>query len=191
MSTIPVERTGTPWWVWLLGALVLLALIWFLVAALGDDDSDVVVADNDADVAVVEDPNPMVAATPPVADPADVEATALDLSNLYVTRVVGDRTFFVAPSEAMSDQETLVILDQNNSPEVVGIEGQVDINPGQRIALTGGTMEPLGDMSLDGMGIPAADVDRMTAETEVIRVDGGEVNILQAPMGEGNVEVGV
>ena len=186
MSTIPVERTGTPWWVWLLGALVLLALIWFLITALGDDDADVAVVDNDADVTVVEDPDPMVAATPPA-----VQATALDLANLYVTRVVGDRTFFVAPSEEMADQETLVILDQNNSPDVVGIEGQVDINPGQRIALTGGTMEPLGDMSLDGMGIPDADADRMTAETEVIRVDGGEVNILEAPMGEGAVEVGV
>ena len=177
MSTIPVERTGTPWWLWLLGALLLLALIWFLVSALGDDDDD---------VAVVDDPDPVEE----VATMPAVEETALDMSNLYVTRVVGDRTFFVSPSEAMSDQETLVILDQNNSPNVVGIEGQVDINPGQRISLTGGVMEPLGDMALDGMGVPADDVSRMTSDTDVIRVDGGEVNILEAPMGESNVEVG-
>ncbi|GAB5534619.1 MAG: hypothetical protein Rubg2KO_08680 [Rubricoccaceae bacterium] len=176
MSTIPVERTGTPWWVWLLGALLLAALLWWLVSALGDDDA----------VAVVDDPDGIeeTVVLPPV------EETALDMSNLYVTRVTGDRTFFVAPSEAMSDDETLVLLDQNNSPSVVGIEGQVDINPGQRISLSGGVMEPLGDATLDGMGLSEADVSSMTSDTEVIRVDGGEVNILSAPMGEENVEVG-
>ena len=184
MSTIPVERTGTPWWVWLLGALLLVALLWWLVSALGDDD-DVAVVEQSDPVEVVEEPDPVdgVAALPAV------EATALDMSNLYVTRVTGDRTFFVAPSAAMTDQETLVILDQNASPDVVGIEGQVDINPGQRVAISAGTMEPLGDADLNGMGLEAADVSRMTSTTDVIRVDGGQVEILEAPMGVDEVEV--
>ena len=179
MANIPVERTtGTPWWLWLLGLLLLLALIFFLINAFDDDDDvDVVVTDDD-----VEAVDPIV--TAPVTE------TALDMSRLYVTRVTGDRTFFVAPSEAMSDDETLVILDQESSPGAPGIEGQVDINDGQIISLTGGRMEPLGDMSLAGMGLSDDDASMMGPDTEVIRVDGDNVEILEAPMGVGDVEVG-
>lgn len=177
MANIPVERTsGTPWWLWLLGLLLLLALIFFLINAFSDDEADVAVVDE------VETVDPIV--TPPVTE------TALDLSNLYVTRVTGDRTFFVAPSEAQTDMETLVILDQNMSPDAEGIEGQVDINDGQQISLVGGRLEPLGDMSLAGMGLSDEDANMMGPDTEVIRVDGGDVEILEAPMGVDEVEVG-
>ena len=171
MANIPVERTGSGFPLWLLGLLGLLLLgllLWFFA---GSDDDDVVVVDDVDETEVVE---------AGVTDPVPV--TALDMSNLYVTRVTGDRTFFVAPSEAQSDMETLVILDQNDSPDAPGIEGQVDINPGQRVSLTGGVMEPMGDMDLANMGIPDADLNAMTADTEVIRVDGGQVNILEDDM---------
>ena len=176
MANIPVERTsGTPWWLWLLGLLLLLALIFFLIEAFDDEpDGD--------EIAAVETVDPVV--TPPVTE------TALDMSNLYVTRVTGDRTFFVAPSEDMADMETLVILDQNMSPDAPGIEGQVDINDGQIVSLTGARMEPLGDMNLAGMGLSDADANAITPDTEVIRVDGGDVEIREAPMGVGDVEVG-
>lgn len=176
MANIPVERTGTPWWLWLLGLLLLGALLWFLIGAFGDDD-DVVVTD---DIEVVDED---VVAVAPADD------FGLDMSSLYVTRVTGDRTFFVAPSEAMSDQETLVVLNQSASPGAPGIEGQVDINRGQMISIDG-TMGPVGDLNLAGMGVPDADLNAMTADTEIIRADGDDVNILEAPMGEGTVEVG-
>ena len=181
MANIPVEKTatGTPWWLWLLGALLLAALLWFLISALGDDDDDVVVADPVETV----DPAP-VEALPPAT------ATALDMSNLYVTRVTGDRTFFVSASETDTANETLVILDQEPSPDVAGIEGQVDINPGQRVSLSQGRMEPLGDMNLAGMGLSDADASSITSTTDVIRVSGENVDILEAPMGEDAVEVG-
>ncbi len=172
MANIPVERAGgTPWWLWLLGLLVLGLLLWFLIGAFSDDDEVVEVVDP---VEVVETPV--------------VPVTALDLSDLYVTRVTGDRTFFVAPSEAMASDETLVILDQEMSPGAPGIEGQVDINPGQRVSLTGGQLGPLGDMDLAGMGIPDADLNAMTPDMDVVRVDGDNVEILEADMN--NVEVG-
>ena len=177
MANIPVERTstGTPWWLWLLGLLLLALLAWFLISALSDDDDDVAVVD---DTEVVQD----VAPAPVVAD------TGLDLSDLYVTRVTGDRTFFVAASEADQSNETLVILNQEASPDTPGIEGQVDINPGQRVSLTGATMGTRGDDDLMNMGIPDADLNAMTADTQVIRVDGDDVNILEADME--SVEVG-
>lgn len=182
MANIPVERTaGTPWWLWLLGLLLLAGLIWFLAEALGDDDADVAVIDDD--IEAVDDVAPVVAGD------MDMDAgMALDMSNLYVTRVTGDRTFFVAPSDDANAPETLVILDQEMSPGAPGVEGQVDINPGQRVSLAGAQMGPLGDMNLAGMGIPDEDLNAMTADTDVIRADGDTVEILEADME--NVEVG-
>lgn len=179
MANIPVERTsaGTPWWVWLLGLLLLAGLLWFLISAFDDDE-----------IAVVDDPVDPIETVDDVSVAGTLNAD-LDLSDLYVTRVTGDRTFFVAPSEAMADQETLVILDQDMSPDAPGIEGQVDINPGQRVSLDG-ELSPLGDMNLAGMGIPDADLNTMTPDTQIIRVDGDDVEILEAPMGVGDVEVG-
>lgn len=178
MANIPVERTDSGFPMWLLGLLGLLLLgllLWFFV---GSDDDDVAVVDDVEEVGVVD---------AGVTDPVPV--AALDMSNLYVTRVTGDRTFFVAPSEAQADMETLVVLDQSASPDVPGIEGQVDINPGQRVSLTGGRMEPMGDSDLAGMGIPDDDLNAMTTETDIIRVDGGSVNILEDDMAA-PVEVG-
>ena len=177
MANIPVEKTstGVPPWLWILGLLLLALLAWFLISALGDDDEVVV---NDP----VETVDPVVTAPVPVA--------ALDLSNLYVTRVTGDRTFYVAPDENDTASETLVILDETASPDAPGIEGQVDINPGQRVSLAGGRMEALGDMSLAGMGLSDADANAITPTTEVIRVAGTSVEVLDAPMGVDDVEVG-
>ena len=182
MANIPVEKTktGVPPWLWILGLLLLALLAWFLISALSDDD----------EVAVVDDPvetvDPIVAAPAP-AVPAPA---AMDLSNLYVTRVTGDRTFFVAPSENDTANETLVVLDQTPSPDTPGIEGQVDVNPGQRVSLASGRMEPLGDEDLAAMGVTGDDASRITSTTDVIRIDGTAVEILDAPMGTDNVEVG-
>ena len=183
MANIPVERTaGTPWWLWLLGLLLLAGLIWFLVDALGDDDDADVYADDDIeavdDFEAVDDMDDVAV--------AGTMATGLDLSSLYVTRVTGDRTFFVAPSESMQDDETLVILDQEASA-APGIEGQVDINPGQTISIDS-ELSMLGDMDLMNMGIPDADLNMMTPDTQIIRADGDDVEILDADMR--NVEVG-
>ena len=176
MANIPVEhKSGTPWWLWLLGLLLLLALIFFLINAFSDDD-DVAVVDP------VEDVDPVV--TPPVVE------TGLNLSDVYVTRVVSDRAFYVAPSADQTGTETLVILDQTMSPDTPGIEGQVDVNDGQRLNLTGGSMEPLGDEAITDLGLTDAEANMMTPETEVVRIDGGNVQVLDAPMGVDAVEVG-
>lgn len=183
MANIPVEKTNTgiPPWLWILGLLLLALLAWFLISALGDDD-EVVVADDP--VEVVDEP------VDPIATAPAATVAALDMSNLYVTRVTGDRTFFVAPSENDTANETLVILDESASPDTPGIEGQVDINPGQRVSLASGRMEPLGDMSLAGMGLSDNDANMISPTTDVIRIDGGAVDVLDAPMGVDDVEVG-
>jgi hypothetical protein len=177
MANIPVERdTGRPWWIWLLGLLLLALLIWLIAELLsGEPDAD--------DELLVDDPVEEVTPVAPVE-------TGMDLSDVYVTRVTGDRTFYVAPSETQTDMETLVILDQAMSPGAPGIEGQVDINDGQRVDLSDGRMEPLGDEDLLDQELTDTEMNAMTATTEVIRIDGGDVEILSAPMGVDEVEVG-
>ena len=185
MANIPVERTstGTPWWLWLLGLLLLIGLIWLLAGLFDDNDEDVAVVD---DVEVVD---------PVDVDPVDVDATApvvagaMDMASLYVTRVPGDRTFFVSPTEGGTD-ETLVVLDQNMSPGVAGIEGQVDINPGQMVDLSDGTMMAVGDLDMDAMDFGDADmtaINGLGSTAQVIMIDGGDVEIMEADME--NVEV--
>ena len=179
MANIPVERkAGTPWWLWLLGLLLLLALIFFLIEAFDDEpDGDEVVATDP-----VETVDPIV--TPPVTE------TALDLSDVYVTRVVSDRAFYVAPGENQTGTETLVILNQDLSPGTPGIEGQVDVNDGQRLNLSAGRMEPIGDENLADLGLSDAEATAVSAGADVVRIDGGAVQVLEAPMGVDDVQVG-
>ena len=42
MADIPVKprRTGTPWWLWAVLAVVLLALVWFALELFGDDEAE-------------------------------------------------------------------------------------------------------------------------------------------------------
>ncbi len=185
MANIPVEKTesGAAWLPWLLGLLALAVIGFFIFQAMDDPDTVEV-----AETEVVE-ATPAVVATDVVDDAVETDVVAMDMSNLYVTRVTGDRTFYVSPSADDASNETLVILDQNMSPGAPGIEGQVDINAGQIVNLSGGTMT-----TLDGMDFSSGyeDGDRtmlegMDAMTSVITIDGGDVNIMEADME--NVEV--
>lgn len=132
MANIPVERTSSapPWWLWLLGLLLLALIGWLIASALSDDDE------------VVVDETEVVA-------PAAVES-GLDLSDVYVTRVVGDNTFFVAPTEA-GDDETLVYLEEETTPGDA-TEGRYDVTEGQRISIDG-EMVPVGDLDLSEWGL--------------------------------------
>ena len=135
MATIPVEKkAGVPWWLWLLGLLLLALLIWFFF-----------LRDND-EVAVVDDTEAVV---PVVAD------TGLDLSDVWVTRVVGDKTFFVAADSAGSP-ETLVFLEEEPTPGTA-TEGRYDVTVGQHLAIVG-SMMPASDLDFSTLGADASEV---------------------------------
>lgn len=185
MANIPVERTGTgtPWWLWLLGLLLLALLLWFLIGAFDDDDADDVVVTDD--VEMMDDDVSTAGTLDGAASGA--AAQAMDLSALVVTRVAGDRSFYVAP-EAGSADETLVLLDQTMSPDVPGVEGQVDVNAGQTVDLSDGTLEPFGDADVLELGLSDADANALTPDTQVIRIDGGDVEISNAELETVEVE---
>lgn len=147
MATIPVEKkSSTPIWLWLLPLLLLALLAFFL---LNRDDDDV--AETDTTTVITDDA---------------VTATGLDLSDVWVTRVVGDNTFFVSADSAGTD-ETLVYIEEEATPGTA-TEGRYDVTPGQHVSLTG-TMTPVGDTDLTQWGLTAADASAMTPESMYVR----------------------
>ena len=155
MANIPVERTSTgpPWWLWLLGLLLLGLIAWLIISGLSDDE-EVVVDDTE------------------VVEPVAVEP-GLDLSNVYVTSVVGDNTFFVAPTED-GDDETLVYLEEEATPNDA-TEGRYDVTEGQRISITG-EMVPVGSTDLSQWGLTSDQVamvgDEYVRATSLTILDG-------------------
>lgn len=122
MANIPVERTstGVPPWLWLVGALLLGLLAWFLIETFGDNEEGEIAEDNTE-----------VVAPPVVAD--------MDLSDVYVTRVVGDNTFFVASTPGGSDERLVYLEEEAEAGN--GAEGRYDVTEGQHLSITG-SMEP-------------------------------------------------
>lgn len=161
MANIPVEKqsTGTPWWLWLLGLILLALLIWFLVGLFSDDEE------------VVQDE--------PVA--AAVEEPGLDLSEVYVSSVVGDNTFFVTPDDG-SGPETLVYLEEEPDP-TDSVEGRYDVEAGQRISITG-SMVPVGNTDLSEWGLTPAQVSQVGEEyvraTSLTILDGDAANTMES-----------
>lgn len=136
-ETTAVVRRGIPWWVWLivaaLIAILLIALLWPLLTG-----------NNRAGTAATPSPSPVgspAAPGTPVADlliivdapePTDLVGRRVELTGVEVQSVVGDTTFWVGPS---ADQQVLVVLEEDESAGPV--EGQVDVEAGQTVSITG------------------------------------------------------
>ncbi len=124
MAEIPVERKSAgPWWLWLIGLLLIIAVFWFW---LGPDDRDRVVGapasapamGSAASGAAVTDPG-IYAAT---ADKVSLAGREAAFTGAKVVRIVGPMTFTVASG----GDELLVMIDQELSSGV-GSQGRIDI----------------------------------------------------------------
>ena len=157
MANIPVEKrdAGTPWWLWLLGLLLLALLLWFLIGLFSDDEE---VVEADPIEAVVDEPG-------------------LDLSSVYVSSVVGDNTFFVTPDEG-SGPETLVYLEEVPTPGDA-TEGRYDVTEGQHLSITG-EMVPVGTTDLSAWGLTPAQVSMV--DDEYVRAT--SLTVLDEAMGD-------
>ena len=140
MAKIPVEHnSGTPWWLWLLGLILLVGLIWWGIDAMNDDED---LADMDGDdyeelaedrlddmdpVATVE-PLPVVtvadentgnttgtgtitsvASLLNADDIATLAGREVELTDVIVPALRGDSTFWITPQNG-SDRKLLVVL---------------------------------------------------------------------------------
>lgn len=172
MAEIPVEKkAGVPWWVWLLGALLLLGLLWWL---LGSNDRE---ATETAAVAPVETPVAMeplpgtiapAADTGPItdlamitgaADPAALTGRQVQLTGVPVPEVPGDRTFLVGEGA-----NRLFVFLPEDAPGLP-TEDSVNVNPGQRVNLSG-TLQPA-QTTMNGRpveGLPAGTTTMLVAD---------------------------
>ncbi len=154
MANIPVERTGgTPWWLWLLGLLLLIGLIWFLADLFSDDEDevddlgeDVEVfddgIDDDLDTDMVEElpMNGALTSLAMLANADELIGREVDLEGVRVTSLAGDSTFFVTQPSTGSDRQALVVLEGlgewRNGPGD-GSDGAYDINVGNVLDIEG------------------------------------------------------
>ncbi|NTZ43678.1 hypothetical protein G7A66_11410 [Altererythrobacter sp. SALINAS58] len=123
MAEIPVEKKSSMGWLWVLLALLILALLaWWL---LDSDDEAVEYAETDAVVA---------APVEPVAAGAGMLAVgeSVDLDNIRVTSLAGDMAF----NADVNGQNMLVLFDQTPTPGDA-TEGEYDINPGSMLNIEG------------------------------------------------------
>lgn len=148
MAEIKVERKGLPWWAWLLMALIAVALVWWVVAEMGDDDEVDLAA---PDVAIVEPaPTAVLPLNPATGgetgavtdiatileaeDPATLVGRQVRLEGVQVLEMVGDATFWVGRG---GDDRAFVILDEQIPSPPPEVEGRVNVNAGQTVDITG------------------------------------------------------
>lgn len=117
MAEIPVEKQSSKNWLWILLALLLLALLaWWL---LSDDGDEVEYVENDT------------VAAAPVAGALTV-GQPINMENVEVTSLAGDMAFYID----MNGERVPVFFDQVPTPGTA-TEGRYDINPGSMVNITG------------------------------------------------------
>lgn len=185
MVEIPVEKKGGHGWLWALLALILLALLlWWILA---DDEEEVVVPTGEpAAVQPLEPAEPIdgQAVAPGAAGAAGAEMTIPAIlanpsayfgrdgftGEVDVPEVATDRAFWI---QNQGERMLAVILDQ---PQ----EQPKDINPGQRLRITGGTVRDAGaveDLRGDTL---EPDTQRLLEQQQVfLLVPEGNIEILQ------------
>lgn len=173
MAEIPVTHKSNKSWLWLLLALLLLALlIWWLLA---DDDE---VIDTAAPIAI-EQSEPMM------AEPAGVMTISAILANpqsyygrdgftaeVGVAGPLTDRGFWV--TDADGNRMLAIVIDEPR-------EVPIDINAGQRLRISGGTVRNPSDVAnIPGVPLDNDTIQIMEGQQAVLVVDESNIEILEA-----------
>lgn len=159
MAEIPIEKKGgggMPWWVWLILAVLIVALLIWLFA---DDDRDEVRPVDQTTVATVPAPgydgmdNGTAATTAPGeatgaaaggdaitdlatllgADAAAVAGREVRLTDVPAGAVPSDAGFWI---EGPNGQREYAVIHEVRTPNTP-IEGRIDVNEGDRLDITG------------------------------------------------------
>ncbi|OBX20681.1 hypothetical protein A9995_03005 [Erythrobacter sp. QSSC1-22B] len=173
MAEIPVEKKSSMTWLWVLLALVLAALlIWWFAA--GDDDVDPVV-DDTSETELVATETPIAADAMPltlaavVAQPQDYIGQEFS-GEVGVDGPLTDRGFWI---ESDGARMFALIIDEP-------MEVPLDINAGQTLQISGGTIRAGGEVT-EVEGAPLDDDTRsVIADQEVfLIVDEARIEILE------------
>ena len=160
MAEIPIkEKGGIPWWVWLLLAAIIAALLIWWISGDGDDEAravDPVAVESSEPVAMggATDTGNAAAGTtggaitdmamlmPAISD--DMVGRQFRLDGVQIQEVVGDIGFWIGPS---ADQRVFAVLTQEKTPSTA-MEGEADVNQGAR-ANVSGTIRTRGEIIQD------------------------------------------
>ena len=161
MAEIPVHKKGgIPWWVWLLLAILLAALLWFLFAR-DDNDADRVAApvETTQPVDTMVTDNTMVGtdATGPIttlaaltaAPMATMQGRQVNLTGVPVGEVTADEGFYIGET---APNRAYVVFNETPTPGTAQ-EGNYDVNADSIVNLTG-TVRPASEAPA-GKTIPA------------------------------------
>lgn len=141
MAEIPVHKKegGIPWWVWLILALIIAGLLWWLFA---DNDVNDPVTDP-----LVTETTPLVE-QPVVADAvgpittmaalmgaplATMVGREVMLTGVPVESLEGDQSFYIGDS---ATNRSLVVFNEQPTPNQAQ-EGNLDVNPGSMVTVRG------------------------------------------------------
>jgi hypothetical protein len=144
MANIPVEKkSGFPWWLLLLGLLLLFLLAWFLWP---DDDIDEVYEDEIVEVTPVPVNTGVItswAELQNVAERRNLVGRTVNIDNLVAARVSGDSTFFVAPDMNTQGRDRLFVVLQNlgeSETGAMGRDGRYNVDEMEELTLRGEIM---------------------------------------------------
>ena len=151
MAEIPVEKKSSLSWLWwLLLAAGIIALLWWLLAGNNADDEEVLVDETEVTAPVYDEDPAMTADSGEVTAITGLAGLAtlnemigrqVRLTDVAVNEVVGDEAFTVGEGT----NETLVMFDEKPTPNTA-MEGNVDVNPGSRVTITGEVRAFPGDL---------------------------------------------
>ncbi|MBI1401972.1 MAG: hypothetical protein GC147_02000 [Porphyrobacter sp.] len=173
MARIPVEKKSNNNWIWLLLILLVVALlIWWLVEANDDDD---VVADTPV---VATQTEPMGAETigamtiaAILANPTQYYGQDGFTGMVEVAGPLTDRGFWI--TDDAGNRMLAIIIDQPR-------EQPIDINPGQTLRITGGTVRNPSDVAnLPGDALDADTKAAMQGQQAVLVVNEANIDIAQ------------
>lgn len=177
MARIPIEErsSGSPWWLWLLGLILLAGIIWLVAGLFDEPDAEVLATTPDPIEAPAYEPEPMVTgAITSVAtildadDPATLAGRDVQLDGMRVTEVIGDSTFYVTPTDASADRRLFVVLDEQMNEPPADVEGRYDVTEGQMVTVMGSLRE-LERTDPDVWGITGNEAERMMDDAVYLR----------------------
>jgi hypothetical protein len=163
MANIPVEKkSGFPWWLLLLGLLLLALLAFFL----WPDDEEVYEVEDEV---VAVDPVEPIETTgvitswselQNVADRQNLVGRRINIDNLIATRISGDSTFFVGDRTTPESERLFVVLRNLGESETgaMGRDGRYNVDRMEEMRLMG-TIERLGPNDPDAWMLDETDAN--------------------------------
>lgn len=174
MAEIPVTQKSSKSWLWLLLLLILVALlIWWLLADDGDEAVETV------DPVAIEQTDPITTET------ADTFSIAAILENPQAYYGRDGFTADVGVAGPLTDRGFWITDDAGNRMLALVIdeprEVPIDINAGQRLRITGGTIRNPDDVrNIPGVPLDNDTIQTMEGQQAVLVVDEDNIEILEA-----------